>query len=146
MTNDTQALFTSTKSSTLAKSRRCCGVALIVAEVPLLRAGWSLLGRLVQIWPPRRLGISLKFLLRTAMGPATALSIMNSRSRVLRAVSRVMFLLIVTRTVPPGLTSMAMVMDLTKNRGVIGRKRRRSRRATAGKFERGSIPLARVQA
>jgi hypothetical protein len=39
------------------------------------------------------------------MGLATARSRMNSRSNVLRAESRVGVLLIVTRTVPPGFTS-----------------------------------------
>src|SRR6187200_29921 len=91
----------STKVSTLFRSLIACGVVLIVAEAPLLRLGWTLFGRLVQMHPPRRLGSSWKFALRSSMGPLTALSVRNSRSIVLRAASRVMFLLTVTRTVWP---------------------------------------------
>src|SRR5437773_1586622 len=65
--------------------------------------------------PPRRLGRSLKRLLRTSMGLVTALSIMNSRSMVLRADWRLMLLLIVTRTFPPGLISLAIGNFLEKN-------------------------------
>src|SRR5437773_11596975 len=65
--------------------------------------------------PPRRLGRSLKRLLRTSMGLVTALSIMNSRSMVLRADWRLMLLLIVTRTFPPGLMSLAIGNFLEKN-------------------------------
>ena len=59
-------------------------MALIVAEAPCVRSGWTLLGRLVQMTPPRRLGSSLKFRLRRAMGLLTDLSSINSRSIVLR--------------------------------------------------------------
>ena len=45
--------------------------------------------------------------LRVSIGLRTALSRMNSRSSVLRAASRVTDELIVTRSMPPGLTSIA---------------------------------------
>src|SRR5690349_10727926 len=62
------APFTSTNSSTLARSRMAWGVAVTVAASPLFNETWILLGRLVQICPPRRLGSSLKFRLRRARG------------------------------------------------------------------------------
>src|SRR5688572_21371329 len=95
-------------------------VVLIVAEAPLSSSGWTLLTRFVQIVPPRRLGNGMKFLARASNGARTALSFMNSRSIVLRAASRVMLLLTVTRTVWPGLRSIAMLKS-------------------PGKIERGSI-------
>src|SRR5688572_242116 len=95
-------------------------VVLIVAEAPLSSSGWTLLTRFVQIVPPRRLGRGMKFLARASSGARTALSFMNSRSIVLRAASRVMLLLTVTRTVWPGLRSIAMLKS-------------------PGKIERGSI-------
>src|SRR5687768_8537912 len=88
----------------------CWGVALTVAEAPRSRLGWTLLGRLVQITPPRRLGISLKLRLRRSMGPVMALSCMKSRSIVLRAASRLIVFLMVTRTVLPGFACNAMSM------------------------------------
>src|SRR5688572_802286 len=95
-------------------------VVLIVAEAPLSSSGWTLLTRFVQIVPPRRLGKGMKFFARASRGARTALSFMNSRSIVLRAASRVMLLLTVTRTVWPGLRSIAMLKS-------------------PGKIERGSI-------
>src|SRR5688500_11303751 len=101
--------FTATKSATLGRSRMLCAVVLIVAAAPRSRLGCSLFGRFVQICPPRRLGSSLKFAARVSSGLRTVLSCMNSRSSVLRAAPRLMFLLTVTRTVWPGLRSVAMV-------------------------------------
>src|SRR5690348_11003692 len=49
--------------------------------------------------PPRRLGSSMKFLLRASNGSATDLSVRNNRSSVLRAEARLTCLLMVTRTV-----------------------------------------------
>src|SRR4029079_19517926 len=100
--------LTSTNVATLLRSLIACGVATIVALAPLISSGCTLFGRLVQMHPPRRLGSSMKFALRVAMGLATALSWRNSRSRVLRAESRLMFLLTVTRIVCPGLSSNAI--------------------------------------
>src|SRR5688572_5227496 len=91
--------FTSMNVATLLRSLIACGVAMIVADAPLIRSGWTLFGRFVQMHPPRRLGSSLKLRLRTAMGSLTARSFMNSRSSVLRAASRLIVLLIVIRTV-----------------------------------------------
>src|SRR3954470_4933180 len=96
------------KSATLFRSLAAWAVTFTLAAKPGISSGWTLLGRLVQIWPPRRLGSSLKFLLRAWIGPRTALSRMNSRSKVLRAASRLIVLLMVTRTVAPGLRSRAM--------------------------------------
>src|SRR5689334_11359192 len=67
--------------------------------------------------PPRRLGSSLKLRLRCSMGWLTALSIMNSRSSVLRAAARLTVLLIVTRTVLPGFVAVAMVANSSQKQG-----------------------------
>src|SRR3954451_14627631 len=105
-------------SATLFRSFAACAVTLTLAAAPGLSSGWTLLGRLVQICPPRRLGSSLKFLLRASIGPRTALSRMNRRSKVLRAASRLIVLLIVTRTVAPDLRSRAMSLS-PKSKGSI---------------------------
>src|SRR5205809_685186 len=96
----------------------CCGVARIVADAPRSREGCTLFGRLVQMQPPRRLGSALKLALRTAIGLATVLSIINSRSSVFLAAWRVGVLLIVTRTLPPALMSMLMVSPPKSSSGV----------------------------
>ena len=51
--------------------RRGVGVVLIVADAPCFRSQCTLLGRLVQMHPPRRLGISSKLPLRFSIGRAT---------------------------------------------------------------------------
>src|SRR5688572_21557801 len=73
----------------------------MVAVTPRSSLGKTLFGRLVQICPPRRLGSSLKLALRRSIGVRTALSCMNRRVKVLRAPSRLIDLLMVTRTVCP---------------------------------------------
>src|SRR3954469_18962075 len=82
----------------------------MVAAAPRARVGGTLFGRLVQTAPPRRLASGTKLRLRSSIGLLIALSFMNSRSSVLRADSRVVVLLMVTRTVLPGLRSMGMVV------------------------------------
>src|SRR3954471_3435489 len=56
--------------------------------------------------PPRRLGSSLKFLLRASIGAQTSRSVINRRSSVFLADARLTVLLIVTRTFEPLLNSM----------------------------------------
>src|SRR5207249_12186035 len=81
----------------------------MVAASPRWRGGCTLLGRLVQMHPPRRLGSSLKLALRVSIGLLIDLSLRNSRSSVFFAESRFTCLLMVTRTVWPGLRSMAIL-------------------------------------
>src|ERR1700748_3457660 len=95
-----------------------CGVARIVAAAPRVRLGWSLFGRLVQIWPPRRLGNSMKLAARLSRGFLTDLSCMNSRSIVLRAEARLIVLLIVIRTVWPGFMFSGIAVSGRKEREV----------------------------
>src|SRR5439155_9427735 len=111
------AFFTSIKLATLFRSLMLCGVVWIVADAPCFRSQCTLFGRLVQMHPPRRLGSSSKFALRFSIGLAIDLSFMNSRSSVLRAESRLIFLLTVTRTVAPGLRSRAMKILRCKRGG-----------------------------
>src|SRR5688572_22337817 len=80
----------------------------MVAVTPRSSLGKTLFGRLVQICPPRRFGSSLKLALRRSIGARTALPCMNRRVRVLRAPSRLIDLLMVTRTVCPLFNSDAM--------------------------------------
>ena len=85
---------------------------------PADELGVNFVRRLVQMHPPRRLGRGMKLALRASRGDLTDLSFMKSRSSVLRADSRLIVLLMVTRMVCPGFTSIA-IMVLRSKRGEV---------------------------